>query len=253
MRREAEAAQLVVVNHHLFFADLALRGPHPARVIPDYDAVIFDEAHQLEDIATDFFGMRVSRARIERLLGDAERALTAAGAGDPLFNPKSPTLTSARAAAEALWAELGRRGRSEEARFTLERDAWVGQLEERYHVLDNALEAVGASANVATGRVSLAPSGAGGRTRGAELYARGSVARISRTYFRDRALRRAHERYALHRAFEERSEREPLFVLSLAHWAGRRRCAGDGAGARVPLRFCEERATLHPERPARPG
>ncbi len=164
MRREAEAAQLVVVNHHLFFADLALRGPHPARVIPDYDAVIFDEAHQLEDIATDFFGMRVSRARLERLLGDAERALTVAGAGDPLFNPKSPTLASARVAAEALWSELGRRGRSEEARFTLERGAWVGPLVERYHALDNALEAVAASANVASGRVSLAPGAV--RSRG---------------------------------------------------------------------------------------
>jgi ATP-dependent DNA helicase DinG len=166
MRREAEAAQLVVVNHHLFFADLALRGPHPARVIPDYDAVIFDEAHQLEDIATDFFGMRVSRARLERLLGDAERALTVAGAGDPLFNPKTPTLASARVAAEALWSELGRRGRGEEVRFTLERDAWVGPLQERYHALDNALEAVGATANAASGRVTLAPSGAG-RSRGA--------------------------------------------------------------------------------------
>jgi ATP-dependent DNA helicase DinG len=166
MRREAEAAQLVVVNHHLFFADLALRGPHPARVIPDYDAVIFDEAHQLEDIATDFFGMRVSRARVERLLGDAERALAIAGAGDPLFavGAKSATLANARAAAEALWAELGRRGRGEEARFTLERDVWVGPLQERYHALDNALEAVGAAANVATGRVLVA---GGGRSKNA--------------------------------------------------------------------------------------
>jgi len=163
MRREAEAAQLVVVNHHLFFADLALRGPHPARVIPDYDAVIFDEAHQLEDIATDFFGMRVSRARIERLLNDAARALAAAGAADPLFNPQAPALETARLAAEALWAELGRRARGEEARFTLERDAWVGALEQRYHALDNALEAVAAGAEVAAGRVSVVPGVA--RTR----------------------------------------------------------------------------------------
>lgn len=165
MRREADAAQLVVVNHHLFFADLALRGPHPARVIPDYDAVIFDEAHQLEDIATDFFGMRVSRARIERLLNDAERALATAGVGDPLFNPKTPALDGARMAAEALWAELGRRGRGDEARFTLEREAWVGALEQRYHALDNAIEAVGAGADVAAGRLSVAPGVA--RTRGA--------------------------------------------------------------------------------------
>jgi ATP-dependent DNA helicase DinG len=89
MRREAESARLVVVNHHLFFADLALRGPHPGRVLPDYDAVIFDEAHQLEDIATEFFGMRVSQRRLERLLSDAERALRLAGAADPLFGGDS--------------------------------------------------------------------------------------------------------------------------------------------------------------------
>ena len=162
MRREAEAAQLVVVNHHLFFADLALRGPHPARVIPDYDAVIFDEAHQLEDIATDFFGMRVSRARLERLIGDTERAMTAAGAGDPLFasGSKSPILANARMAAEALWSELSRRGRGEEARFTLERDAWVGPLQERYHALDNALDALKSAADAAAGRASFAPAGA---------------------------------------------------------------------------------------------
>src|ERR1700722_4525429 len=58
MRREADLAQLVVVNHHLFFADLALRAGKRgdyASAIPNYDAVIFDEDHQIEDIATDFF------------------------------------------------------------------------------------------------------------------------------------------------------------------------------------------------------
>jgi ATP-dependent DNA helicase DinG len=172
MRREAESAQLVVVNHHLFFADLALRGPHPARVIPDYDAVIFDEAHQLEDIATDFFGMRVSRARLERLLADAERAMTVAGAADPLFQTgsKSATLANARVAAEALWTELGRKGQGEDARFTLERDAWAGPLEERYHALDNALEAVGSAADAAAGRAALAPPGSK-RIPGATLEA----------------------------------------------------------------------------------
>ena len=44
MKRDAEEARIVVVNHHLFFADLALRGAHPARVLPEYDAVVFDEA-----------------------------------------------------------------------------------------------------------------------------------------------------------------------------------------------------------------
>src|SRR6478609_4665311 len=85
MRREAEAAQLVVVNHHLFFADLALRGPHPARVIPDYDAVIFDEAHQLEDIATEFFSVRISSVRVDRLIADIERSCSGAASAGPLF------------------------------------------------------------------------------------------------------------------------------------------------------------------------
>ena len=75
VRKRAEAAQIVVVNHHLFFADLALRETGFASVLPDYDAVIFDEAHQLEDTATLFFGSRVSTAMIDRLVRDARGAL----------------------------------------------------------------------------------------------------------------------------------------------------------------------------------
>jgi ATP-dependent DNA helicase DinG len=70
-RRRAETVQLVVVNHHLFFADLALRDTGFASVLPDYDAVIFDEAHRIEDTATTFFGSRLSTAMLERLVRDA--------------------------------------------------------------------------------------------------------------------------------------------------------------------------------------
>ena len=75
VRRRAESAQLVVVNHHLFFADLALRDTGFASVLPDYDAVIFDEAHQIEDTATLFFGSRLSTTMLERLVRDARTAL----------------------------------------------------------------------------------------------------------------------------------------------------------------------------------
>lgn len=75
VRRRADSAQLVVVNHHLFFADLALRDTGYASVLPDYDAVIFDEAHQIEDTATLFFGSRVSVVMVERLVRDARAAL----------------------------------------------------------------------------------------------------------------------------------------------------------------------------------
>jgi ATP-dependent DNA helicase DinG len=81
-RRLAEHAHLILVNHHLYFADRALRASHPgARVLPDHDAVIFDEAHQLEDVATEHFGARVSTHRLAELVRDAQLAL----AGLPLW------------------------------------------------------------------------------------------------------------------------------------------------------------------------
>jgi ATP-dependent DNA helicase DinG len=71
-RRAADKADLILVNHHLYFADLALRAAYPgARVLPDHDAVIFDEAHQLEDVATEHFGVRMSTARMAALVRDA--------------------------------------------------------------------------------------------------------------------------------------------------------------------------------------
>jgi ATP-dependent DNA helicase DinG len=81
MRREAESAQIIVVNHHLFFADLALKTTKNGGyggAIPPYDAVVFDEAHQIEGVATDFFGVSVSTSRLERLVRDARRAVVGA-------------------------------------------------------------------------------------------------------------------------------------------------------------------------------
>ena len=148
MKRDAEAARLVIVNHHLFFADLALRGPHPGHVIPDYDAVVFDEAHQLEDIATTFFGVRVSTVRVTGALADAERAIRLAGLGDPLFSGRGGLglVESARRTARELWAELERVVATREGRATLEPDIWSGPLEKRWHDLDSALEGLGAYA-----------------------------------------------------------------------------------------------------------
>ncbi len=76
-RRLAEKAELILVNHHLYFADRALRAASPgARVLPDHDAVIFDEAHQLEDVATEHFGARVSTHKLAQLVRDAHLSLS---------------------------------------------------------------------------------------------------------------------------------------------------------------------------------
>ena len=79
MRRQAAEADVVVVNHHLFFADLALRsssaGDAGAAVLPHYDAVIFDEAHAVEEVATEHFGAQLSSFRVSELARDALKAL----------------------------------------------------------------------------------------------------------------------------------------------------------------------------------
>jgi ATP-dependent DNA helicase DinG len=82
MRQEAAAADVLIVNHHLLLADAALRDGSLFQVIPSYATLILDEAHLLEDVATDFFGTEISNLRIERLVRDAEREWRAAAAGD---------------------------------------------------------------------------------------------------------------------------------------------------------------------------
>jgi ATP-dependent DNA helicase DinG len=71
MRRDALEADVVIVNHHLFFADLALRGGDYGSVLPDYNTVIFDEAHELEDVAASYFGTSASTYRVNDLIQDA--------------------------------------------------------------------------------------------------------------------------------------------------------------------------------------
>jgi ATP-dependent DNA helicase DinG len=72
MRNNAEAADIVIVNHHLFFADLNVRGNQFGKVLPDYAAVIFDEAHLIEDIAADYFGLQVSNFQLDEIVRDSD-------------------------------------------------------------------------------------------------------------------------------------------------------------------------------------
>jgi len=115
MRQRAIDADIVVVNHHLFFADLALRNGAYGAVLPDYAAVILDEAHQIEDVASEYFGMQASNYQIDDLLRDvgglrlenhdAERELGRISARVQRF-------------ADAFWVSF-REGRGLEGRFAL--------------------------------------------------------------------------------------------------------------------------------------
>jgi ATP-dependent DNA helicase DinG len=86
-RREALAADLVVVNHHLFFADVMLRDEGTAELLPACNTVIFDEAHQLPETASLFFGNNVSTSQVLDLARDA-KVEGLAGARDCLDLPK---------------------------------------------------------------------------------------------------------------------------------------------------------------------
>ncbi|HKD60728.1 MAG TPA: helicase C-terminal domain-containing protein [Terracidiphilus sp.] len=76
MRRRALESDIIIVNHHLFFADLALKreaaGAPDAGILPEAAAVIFDEAHELEEVASSYFGVSVSNVRFEELARDTD-------------------------------------------------------------------------------------------------------------------------------------------------------------------------------------
>jgi ATP-dependent DNA helicase DinG len=82
-RRNALAADVVVINHHLFFADVALRDEGVSELLPACNTVIFDEAHQLPETARLFFGENVSSAQLIELSRDARAELRAAGGASP--------------------------------------------------------------------------------------------------------------------------------------------------------------------------
>jgi ATP-dependent DNA helicase DinG len=129
-RREAMAADLVVVNHHLFFADVMLRDEGMAELLPACNTVIFDEAHQLPEVATLFFGDSISTAQVLDLARDV-RAEALTNARDCLALPE--TSKKVEKAAKDLRLAVG----VDSGRFS------YGQLEEKpdFEIALKALEA----------------------------------------------------------------------------------------------------------------
>jgi ATP-dependent DNA helicase DinG len=82
MRQRAAESDIVIVNHHLLCADASVRQNAYGEVIPECHVAIIDEAHQLEDVATQYFGVLVSSYRVEDLVHDAERLIAGGSLGD---------------------------------------------------------------------------------------------------------------------------------------------------------------------------
>ncbi len=174
-RRLAESADLILVNHHLYFADRALRANHPgARVLPDHDAVIFDEAHQLEDVATEHFGARISTHKLAQLVRDAHLGL----ARMPLWTGRAAddTIHAVERAGIALFALIRAAlvGEHGDERIPLPQDLF--EQPEREHAwfrLDTALEDL---ARVAEAEAEPPPD----EEEAADAGARASLAGLAR-------------------------------------------------------------------------
>lgn len=108
-RQEQERADILVVNHHLYFSDIVSGG----NVLPAFDAVVFDEAHMLEDVATSYFGVEVNNRQLDRYLDSIAHARSGKGllARIAKYNPAKAAdirarLDAARNCAKTLFSEV---------------------------------------------------------------------------------------------------------------------------------------------------
>jgi ATP-dependent DNA helicase DinG len=138
MHQRAKDADLIIVNHHLFFADLALKHDDFGSILPEYSAVVFDEAHEMEDVASDYFGRQISNFRFEELARDADHVMRLVHQATPSLLRRTQRIRErSRAFFEAF---PPRDGRFPFARP--EREAFLEHNREAYEVLMNSLKSL---------------------------------------------------------------------------------------------------------------
>ena len=170
-RRAALAADVVVINHHLFFADVVLRDEGVAELLPACNTLIFDEAHQLPDTARLFFGESVSTGRLIELARDARLELHAAGGAAPTFDALAGKLDkAARDLRLAFDADGARLAWSQAAA----RPQFAGALAALERALDAFAEALAAQAERSEGLASCARRAQEARALLARLAAQGA-------------------------------------------------------------------------------
>ncbi len=142
MHARALESDLIIVNHHLFFADLALREREYASILPQYGAVIFDEAHELESVAGNYFGLAVSSYRIDELCRDADQMLRLKQIATPALSRCLKRLPEAAALFFNLFPP-------KEGRFGFEnRERFLEDNFEEYSALQNSLLRLESELNV---------------------------------------------------------------------------------------------------------
>ena len=109
-RKKAQDADLLIINHHLFFADLALRDEGFGEILPGADGFIFDEAHQLADVATQFFGISLSSRQLQELAKDALNEVLQGAADEGSIQDKTDRLLKVSRDFRLLLGTADRRG-----------------------------------------------------------------------------------------------------------------------------------------------
>jgi ATP-dependent DNA helicase DinG len=142
MRRRAAESDIIIVNHHLFFADLSVKlqaeGAPDAGVLPECGAVIFDEAHELEEVAGNYFGISVSNLRVDELGRDVEHLLQR----EKLYTPQiSGAIQSVRERSQLFFSLLP----ASEGRFAFDsRREFLEENGEEFLALNQSLNRLGA-------------------------------------------------------------------------------------------------------------
>ncbi len=142
MRRRAAESDIIIVNHHLFFADLSIKlqaeDAPDAGVLPECAAVIFDEAHELEDVAGNYFGISVSNLRMDELTRDVEHLLQR----EKLYTPQmSGAIQSVRERSQLFFSLLP----AHDGRFAFDsRREFLEENGEEFLALNQSLHRLGA-------------------------------------------------------------------------------------------------------------
>jgi len=143
-RRAALAADVLIVNHHLFFADLALKEDGFGQLLPGVEAVIFDEAHQLPDVASDFLGLTLSSHQLVGLARDAIADELKEKSGVAELAPAAEGVEKAAADLRLAFGVEPRRGAWSELDGNKVFHAALAELKSRLGRLTEILERAGA-------------------------------------------------------------------------------------------------------------
>lgn len=139
-RRAAVAADIVVVNHHLLFADLALRETGFAELLPSAEAIIVDEAHKIPGIASLFFGRALSGAQIGALCHDIRGIITTDASDTPALGRALARFDDSQGRLRDRLQQLGRRPEWAGVRRRADVDALVGDATQAFEALLEGLE-----------------------------------------------------------------------------------------------------------------